>query len=97
MQVPGITQSRIETCRNGGISLYNEDWWSQATWSQATLVQVSQAGGVADQKSSEVSQSPDPGQSSDLGPVPPNIRAIRDQIFRITEDVTWSAEQFNKY
>ena len=88
----------------GDLQCNEEDRWSQATWSQATLAQASQAGGIADQKSLETLQSPDrPGQSPDPGllptllTVPPNIRAIRDQVFRLTEDVTWSAEQSNKY
>lgn len=35
MQVPGITQSRIETCLNNA-----EDRWSEATWPQATWPQA---------------------------------------------------------
>ena len=79
-------------------SQYNEeDRWSQATWSQASLPQVSQAGGIVDRKLSETSQSPDPGPLPTLLSVPPNIRAIRDQVFCIKEDITWSAEEFNQY
>lgn len=84
-------------------SQYNEeDWWSQATWSQATLPQVSQAGelpavGTVDRKLLETSQSPDPGPLPTLLIVPPNILAIRDQVFCIKEDITWSAEEFNQY
>lgn len=82
---------------------YNEeDRWSQATWSQATFPQVSQVGevlvgGTVDQKVSETSQSPDSGPSPTLLIVPPNIRAIRDQVFCIKEDITWSAEEFSQY
>ena len=46
---------------------------------------------------SETSQSPDPGTLPTLLSVPPNIRAIRDQVFCINEDITLSAEQFNQY
>lgn len=84
-------------------SQYNEeDRWSQATRSQTTLPQVSQAGrvpvgGTLDRKLSETSQSPDPGPLPTLLIVPPNIRAIRDQVFCIKEDITWPAEEFNQY
>lgn len=61
------------------------------------MAQVSQGGGIADRKSVETSQSPGPGPLPTLLRVLSNIRATRDQVFRITGDVTWSAEQFNEY
>ena len=42
-------------------------------------------------------QLPDPGLLPTLLMVPPNIWAIRDQVFHITQDVTWSVEQFREY
>ena len=74
-----------------------EDRWSEAAWSQATLPQVSQAGGTVDRKLSETSPLPDPGPLPTLLSVPPNIRAIRDQVFCMKEDITWSAEEFKQY
>ena len=29
--------------------------------------------------------------------ISPNIRAIRDQVFHITEEITWTTEQFDEY
>ena len=44
-----------------------------------------------------MSQSLDPGSSPTLLTIPPNMRAIRDQVFHITEEITWTAEQFDEY
>ena len=63
-------------------SQYNEeDQWSQATWSPGTTSQARDTGLSSSQKQSETSQSPDPGSSSTLLTIPPNIRAIRDQYY----------------
>ena len=81
---PGVTVPRAQV---GDLQCNEEDRWSQATLSQATLAQASQAGGIADQEPLETLQSPDPGQSPDTDPLsnlltlPPNIRAIREQVF----------------
>ena len=73
-------------------SQYNEeDQWSQATWSQATTSRVRDTVSSLSQKQSETSQSLDPGSSSTLLTISPNIRAIRDPVFHIT------AKQFDKY
>ena len=79
-------------------SQYNEeDQWSQATWSPGTTSQARDTGLSSSQKQSETSQSPDPGSSSTLLTISPNIRAIQDQAFHITEEITWTAKQFDQY
>ena len=74
-------------------SEYNEEeQWSQATWSEAAISQ-----GREEAPSSETPRPLYPGLSPTLLTIPPNIRAIRDQVFYIRKEITWSAEQFNEY
>ncbi len=69
-----------------------EEKWLQATWSDAATSQAKE-----ELPSSETSRSLDPGPSPTLLTIPPNIRAIRDQVFYIREEITWTAEQFDEY
>ena len=79
-------------------SEYNEEeQWSQATWSEAAISQARDEAPSSSQRLLEMSQSLDPGLSPTLLTIPPNIRAIRDQVFCIREEITWTAEQFNEY
>ncbi len=69
-----------------------EEKWSQAIWSEAATSQAKE-----EPPSSETSRYLDPGPSPTLLTIPPNIRAIRDRVFYIREEITWTAEQFHEY
>ena len=75
-------------------SQYNgSDQWSQATCSQPSpdLTEDSQ-------KEVEIpASSPAPSPSSTLLKIPPNVRIIRDQVFHISEPITWTAQEFHEY
>ena len=76
---------RIEICFDGGFSIGRRKLGHRRPPHKLEIRHPAQL---------TTSQSPDPGSSPTLLTIPPSIRAIRDQVFNITEEIT---EQFDEY